>query len=196
MGKWEEETALILLLFPLLFFLWRTGDEGKSAFRLFSFLTSPFWKWRESLIASFLFSHASSYREKNSYFLFFLRSFFLLPEWERGLKEQQNRYCFLFSLLPTSFTNHLFSSFFSLSIFRFWNRERKREFISSRFHFSFLLENETENIAFFPSSFFILFFRNGGGNEKEEVSSFSLFLLKEGEKKSWIFQANILLRIF
>ena len=54
------DSSLILLLFPLLFFLWRTGDEGKSAFRLFSFLTSPFWKWRGSsdcfcLIFSHLF---------------------------------------------------------------------------------------------------------------------------------------------
>ena len=84
MGKWEEETALILLLFPLLFFLWRTGDEGKSAFRLFSFLTSPFKKWRGSVITSFLLSHASSYYKKRE---------------KNGRKRGRKQHCFLSIIL-------------------------------------------------------------------------------------------------
>ena len=101
----------------------------------------------------------SSYQKNNSYFLFFLLSFFLLPEWARGLKERKNRYCFLFSLLPTSFTHHLFSPFFFLSIFRFWNRERKRKFISSYFHFSFLLGNRSRQLRIHLPSLLFFFSR-------------------------------------
>ena len=195
--------------------LLRSSERKKENRRNHSFCSSwsppylPSTYFRSSLLPCF-FPHFSFVKMKGithfflSYFLapllirktthifsfFFARSSFFRNgkgNWKRGKTGIAS--FFRFSSLPW------FSPFFSLSIFRFWNGERKREFISSRFHFSFLLGNETENSAFF-SSFLTFFFGNGGGNEKEEVSSFSLFFLKEGEKKSWIFQANILLRIF
>ena len=45
-GNEKKKHSLILLLFPLLFFLWRTGDEGKSAFRLFSSPSPTFQKMK------------------------------------------------------------------------------------------------------------------------------------------------------
>ena len=152
---------------------------------LLSYFLTPLLIGKRTHIFSFFFSRSSFFRK-----------------WKKRLKERKNRYCFLFSLLPTSFTYHLFSPFFFLSIFRFRNGKGKGG-LEERIHFflfPFLLlirkpkqataysslpplllfEKRKEmgpkkSTLFLFCSYSSSYFRNGGRWWEGGDSSFSLF---------------------
>ena len=234
--------SLLLFSFHILFILERNGEMRRrnrfdSSFIPSSLLFMKNWRRRKKRIPPLFFPNFSFLKMEgitDCFFLIFSRLFLsekqlifslfsslVLPSSgnEKGIERAAKTDIASFFASPHFLHSPLvFVLLFSIFSASGENGDRKREFISSRFHFSFLLGNRSRQLRILlPSLFFffsrrkwkwdrrkavflllfllIFFFRNGGGNEKEEVLHFLFFLLKTGKKKSWIFQTNILLRI-